>query len=220
MKSIKEILTNKEGFNHLVWMYRRLILLGENTEFDYMLKFKQIIDDLDEYIIEYENLMCSTPINPEINIIDAKTAKNNSEDYLKSKHIDEIKIINEQALEELKQRKIQNEINKTTEIYNNTVFAIKNHCYNYRTIEDYFVDNLEDLINYQQYSYITLVELVNKNHNSDAKYKDKNEYITKDEFLNILKDEEFVINVLEDNSYYYTIYIPEYNLKAFFFFDD
>ena len=99
MKTIKEILTNKEGFNHLVWMHRRLILLGENTGCDYMLKLKQIIDDLDEYIIGYENLMCSAPINTEINIIDAKTAKNNSEDYLKSKHIDEIKIINDKINE-------------------------------------------------------------------------------------------------------------------------
>ena len=99
MKTIKEILTNKEGFNHLVWIYRRLILLGEKREIDYMLKLKQIIDDLDEYIIGYENLMRSAPINTEINIIDTKTAKNNSEDYLKSKHIDEIKMINDKIKE-------------------------------------------------------------------------------------------------------------------------
>ena len=53
-----------------------------------MLKLKQIIDDLDEYIIRYENLMCSSPINTEINIIDAKT-----------KHIDEINMINDKINE-------------------------------------------------------------------------------------------------------------------------
>lgn len=99
MKTIKEILTNKEGFNHLVWIHERLILLGENTEFDYMLKLKQIIDDLDEYMIGYENLMNSAQINTEIYLIDAKTAKNNSEDYLKSKHMDETKIINDKINE-------------------------------------------------------------------------------------------------------------------------
>ena len=51
-----------------------------------MLKLKQSIDDLDEYMIGYENLMCSAPINTEINIIDAKIAKN-------KKNLPEAKVI-------------------------------------------------------------------------------------------------------------------------------
>ena len=35
---------NKEGFNHLEFIYNRLIYLGENPNIDFMLKLKNIVD--------------------------------------------------------------------------------------------------------------------------------------------------------------------------------
>ena len=51
------ITTNKEGLNHLAWIYGRLINVhNENPKIDYMLKLEEIIIKVDEMERENKNL--------------------------------------------------------------------------------------------------------------------------------------------------------------------
>ena len=44
---IVKVITNSEGQNHLQWIYNRLYLVyGSDEDFDYMIKFKAIIESL------------------------------------------------------------------------------------------------------------------------------------------------------------------------------
>lgn len=105
MNSIKQIIIDSNGINSLRWIYDSFKYHNydkEGYEYDYMIKFKQIIEDLDIYINCYEKLDSEQKDIKSFNFIDAKTAKNNSENNLKVKHSNELKIIEEKIAEAIK----------------------------------------------------------------------------------------------------------------------
>ena len=116
---------------------------------------------------------------------------------------------------------IERRIQEETEKYNELIDYIKSRHNYYKSIEEYFSSNLGELNNFKNYSYRVILYLIDKNYD-EVRFFDniKNESIPKEDFLNTLKDKDFTLELIEDSSYYYELFIPEYNLTVLWIFDD
>lgn len=125
------------------------------------------------------------------------------------------------TLEELNKQKILSKLKTVYERFLKDIKYIRSWK-GYESIEDYFLNNMEEIENYKEFSYQVLVAFAKDSLNYDSCYRviidDK--HIELEELLEFLKDKEFTLKYIFEDLYYTTLKVPEFNVEILYCYDD
>lgn len=202
---------------------------------------ERIYDIIENYIIkEKETKMCFGDILTEIVEFSDVGHSNNlseeecvqrlnkwleyclSKEYIKKvEQKDSIDISNKEVLLKFLINKNKNiKLNLAiNEHLKNVNFILNNN--DYKSLEEYFFYNLNELNEYQKYAYDTLNFMFNEINYDDVYFEINNKYKNKfniDYVKDILKDKKFTIKQTLNNCNEQNFYIKEFNIKIVFEF--